>query len=386
MEYWSGKKITSLKENEIFVFGSNPSGIHGAGAAKDARAFGAKITVGRGLQGQTYALVTKNLEGKEGFYEKSTGITYEKAGYRSVSPKQICDNIDEMYECARNNPDKKFIVTYQHEIGFNGTPKTSLNGYNSLQLLDLFVTSDIPSNIVFHESYKEELERRVQLTIEYEERQKPKQEKEPQMNNTQNDNQKSGYTYFFSLHSPYSNFHPARFEFRNIVFSSSEQFMMYSKAKMFNNEDIAQQILEINKLPLVEKFLNGEVSREEIVKDKELAKQWNEIQKKVKGFGREVKNYNDKVWSDKRFNIVAVAVREKFSQNEDLKQTLLSTGQTYMVEASPYDKIWGIGLSEYDAKRTSPENWPGQNILGKVLDMVKEGLVAEAVPAKKFKP
>lgn len=59
MRFWTGETIKELKENQIFVFGSNPSGYHGAGAAKDAKAFGAVTHIGRGLQGQTYALVTK---------------------------------------------------------------------------------------------------------------------------------------------------------------------------------------------------------------------------------------------------------------------------------------------------------------------------------------
>lgn len=375
MEYWSGKKITSLKENEIFVFGSNPTGIHGAGAAKDARAFGAKISVGRGLCGQTYALITKNLEDKAGFTEKATGITYHKGGYRSVSPQQICENIDELYACARNNPDKKFIVTYQHEIGFNGTPKRSLNGYDSLEMLDFFVVANIPSNMVFHESYKEELEKRVNLAKEYEEKQK-------RVNMSKTEDNHPGYTYFFSLASPFSNFHPASFKFRDVQFSSSEQFMMYSKAKLFANHDIAQEILEINNYPMVQDFLSGKLTREEIVNDKELTKYWNEIQKEVKAFGRKVKNYDDKIWSEKRFNIVSVGVREKFSQNEDLKEILMKTGDTYMVEASPYDKIWGIGLSEYDAKKINPSQWPGENLLGKIFDNLKIYFKNEPKPSK----
>ena len=58
---WTGEQITQLEPNYVFVFGSNPEGRHGAGAARTALQFGAKYGVGRGLQGQTYALVTKNL-------------------------------------------------------------------------------------------------------------------------------------------------------------------------------------------------------------------------------------------------------------------------------------------------------------------------------------
>lgn len=163
MEFWSGNKIASLKDNEIFVFGSNPSGIHGAGAAKVAVGYGAKYGVGRGLVGRTYALVTKNL--KQGFTEKSTGITYHQDGYRSVSKEQLSVNIDEMYDVAKANPALRFLITYQYETWPNGSPKKSLNGYTSKELFDLFtVNKDIPSNIVFHDSYRALLERRLEPT------------------------------------------------------------------------------------------------------------------------------------------------------------------------------------------------------------------------------
>ncbi len=57
----------------------------------------------------------------------------------------------------------------------------------------------------------------------------------------------------------------------------------------------------------------------------------------------------------------------KFSQNQELKTLLLSTGDSILVEASSYDKIWRIGLNEYDAKKTKIEDWPGENLLGKAL-------------------
>ena len=73
---------------------------------KAALEFGAKFSNGRGLMGNSYALVTKNLNA--GFTEKATGITYHKDGYCSVSESQIKENIDELYEFAKQNLDKKF--------------------------------------------------------------------------------------------------------------------------------------------------------------------------------------------------------------------------------------------------------------------------------------
>lgn len=156
MKYWSGQIIPTLEKNEIFVFGSNPEGIHGAGGAKAALVFGAQFGVGRGLVGQTYALPTKNLT--EGFKEASTGIEYLIAGNRSISIEQIRENIKELYECAKSNPTLDFLITFQYETFEDGSPKTSLSGYTSQETFEMFtVEQEIPLNIVFHDSYKDRL-------------------------------------------------------------------------------------------------------------------------------------------------------------------------------------------------------------------------------------
>jgi ribA/ribD-fused uncharacterized protein len=65
----------------------------------------------------------------------------------------------------------------------------------------------------------------------------------------------------------------------------------------------------------------------------------------------------------------------KYTQNPKMYKTLMDTSNTILVEASPYDKIWGIGLDENTAKITDPKNWPGENLLGKVLDKVRNRLL-----------
>lgn len=151
--FWSGDKIRRLNDKEIFVFGSNPQGRHGAGAAREAMSFGAVRFNGRGLQGSSYALVTKNL--KAGFKEKSTGIVYEKEGYLSVSDEQIIDNIKELYVCAESMPDHRFYIPYRLECWPNGGVKKSLNGHGAIKMLDLFFKAGtIPVNISFHTSLK----------------------------------------------------------------------------------------------------------------------------------------------------------------------------------------------------------------------------------------
>lgn len=145
--FWRGDNITSMTGNNIFVYGANPEFRNGAGAAKAARAFGAKpYGSGRGIVGNTFGLITKNLE--PGFVEPGTGIKYEKAGERSVSKEQIRENIDELYECARNNPDKKFFIVYKNEGG-------NLNGYTPKEMWEMFTEGkQVPENIRFHASFR----------------------------------------------------------------------------------------------------------------------------------------------------------------------------------------------------------------------------------------
>lgn len=204
------------------------------------------------------------------------------------------------------------------------------------------------------------------------------------------------YTFFFNLNSPFSNFHPARFEYKGYTFISNEQFMMFSKAKNFNDEETATRIINIfnefykepgvfksmeDKLcfQLSSSFQRGEITREQILSDRDSVTAWNTIHKKIKQLGRQVKNFDEGYWAKRREKIVLFGAREKFNQNPELKEKLMLTGDNLMVEASPYDKVWGIGLSAVDAKKISPSQWPGQNLLGKVLDQLKKEFNNELV-------
>ena len=123
--------------NTIFVFGSNPEGKHGAGAAKIAREqFGAIYGQGEGLQGNAYALPTKDLR-----------VT-ENNGLRSISEAQIIESIKKLYKTARQNPDKQFKIAYRN------TNEASLNGYTGLEMIDMFLKAgSIPTNIVFSKEW-----------------------------------------------------------------------------------------------------------------------------------------------------------------------------------------------------------------------------------------
>lgn len=119
--------------NTIFVFGSNPEGRHGAGAAKIARLdFGAVYGVGEGLTGNAYALPTKDLRVTKNY------------GYRSIPPEAIIDSIKKLYEVAKTMPDKDFKVAYRN------VETKSLNGYTGIEMIHMFKQAgDIPDNIIF---------------------------------------------------------------------------------------------------------------------------------------------------------------------------------------------------------------------------------------------
>ena len=115
-----------------------------------------------------------------------------------------------------------------------------------------------------------------------------------------------------------SNWYLSDFKIDSIKFSSTEQYMMYKKAIVFNDNKIAKEILETT-----------DVS-------------------KIKALGRQVSNYNDKYWNGVRQIIIYKGLLEKFSQNKDLKKRLLNTGNDILAECAVQDKIWGIGLSMKD--------------------------------------
>ena len=121
----------------VFVFGSNPEGRHGAGAAKVARErFGAIYGQGEGLQGNAYALPTKDLRVKE------------NRGFRSISPEAITESIKKLYGTARENPDRTFCIAYRN------TDRPSLNGYTGYEMMRMFAAAGpLPENILVSEEW-----------------------------------------------------------------------------------------------------------------------------------------------------------------------------------------------------------------------------------------
>lgn len=140
--------ITQLKDNQIFVFGSNTQGRHGKGAALIARnKFGAIYGQAEGPQGQSYAIITKDLT---------------KSIHPSRTKEQITQQIHDLYEYARNNPDKEFLVAY------SGTG-TNLNAYSNKEMADMFSSEVIPNNIMFEDEFNSLLNERNWVDAKIEE-------------------------------------------------------------------------------------------------------------------------------------------------------------------------------------------------------------------------
>ena len=95
---------------------------------------------------------------------------------------------------------------------------------------------------------------------------------------------------------------------------------------------------------------------------------------KAKALGRQVHGFREEVWVEHRFGIVVTGNHAKFSQNEELRSYLVTTGTKVLVEASPGDRIWGIGMGKDNERATDPMRWRGLNLLGFALMEVRAHL------------
>ena len=127
-------------------------------------------------------------------------------------------------------------------------------------------------------------------------------------------------------------------------YSCAEQYMMGQKALIFNDFETFEKILSADH------------------------------PKQIKALGREVKNFNSNEWDAVKYSIVLNGNFYKFTQNEEMLKILISTGDKILAEASPLDKIWGIGLSEDDKNANDPNCWKGQNLLGFALMEVRDAI------------
>lgn len=157
--------------------------------------------------------------------------------------------------------------------------------------------------------------------------------------------EKNKYTFFWKDASPFSQWHKAGFTLDGIYFKTAEHYMMWKKAMAFSDAQSAEEILQA-KHP-----------------------------KDAKAIGRKVKNFKSDEWEKICKKIVYDGNHAKFTQNPDILKQLMDTAGTTLVEASPYDKIWGIGLIEEDARKIPENKWPGTNWLGLVLTQLRDNLL-----------
>lgn len=139
-----------------------------------------------------------------------------------------------------------------------------------------------------------------------------------------------------------SQWYGAPFRLEGRTFPTAEHYMMFRKATLFGDQESADKILAAPSPGAAKKL------------------------------GRGVRGFVQGVWDEQRLSIVAAGNEAKFGQNPELLAFLLATGNKVLVEASPTDRVWGIGLAEDDPKAKNPLEWRGLNLLGFAL-MIARG-------------
>jgi ribA/ribD-fused uncharacterized protein len=152
------------------------------------------------------------------------------------------------------------------------------------------------------------------------------------------------FHFYWQSGSPFSQCHSCRYTLDGFEYCNAEQGMMHGKALLFQDDQAAQAILRTTS------------------------------HQKIKALGRSVRGFHEKTWKKYRYGIVYRNNLAKFGQNPDILRKLLKT-TGMLVEASPDDPIWGIGLEEKIAKKIPVSKWPGLNLLGLVLTQVRDELL-----------
>lgn len=141
---------------------------------------------------------------------------------------------------------------------------------------------------------------------------------------------------------------PAPFVLDGVRYASAEHYMMAGKARLFGDDSTAAKILAAPE-PAAAKAL-----------------------------GRQIRSFDENTWKAHRFDLVVAANTAKFGQHPDLRAYLLATSSRVLVEASPVDRIWGIGLRADDPRAGDPARWRGLNLLGFALMRARTQLAAAA--------
>ncbi|MBX7228444.1 MAG: NADAR family protein [Burkholderiaceae bacterium] len=146
--------------------------------------------------------------------------------------------------------------------------------------------------------------------------------------------------------SCFSQWYGAPFEVAGERYPTAEHYMMAEKAVLFGDINIRRQILQAPNPGA------------------------------AKALGRRVLGFDEGTWTKERFAIVCRANLAKFSQNRELGEFLAHTGRRVLVEASPVDRVWGIGLAQDDERANNPNLWRGLNLLGFALMHARACLAA----------
>jgi hypothetical protein len=154
--------------------------------------------------------------------------------------------------------------------------------------------------------------------------------------------ERDGFVFFWNGWP--SQWHPADFTIDGVAYTCAEQFMMAEKARLFGDDETLRQILAATS------------------------------PREHKALGRNVRGFDEERWTAACREVVYRGNVGKFSQNAELKALLLATGDKTLVEASPTDRIWGIGLAADDRRATDRSAWRGKNWLGEALMRVRADL------------
>ncbi|MBC6699985.1 NADAR family protein [Hymenobacter puniceus] len=142
----------------------------------------------------------------------------------------------------------------------------------------------------------------------------------------------------------FSQWYPAPFKVAGDAYATAEHYMMAEKARLFQDEAIRQAILAVSHPD------------------------------QAKRLGRTIQDFDEARWNAARFSIVVEGNVAKFSQHSALRAFLLGTGARVLVEASPVDPVWGIGLAQDHPQAANPAEWRGLNLLGFALMEVRARL------------
>ena len=142
----------------------------------------------------------------------------------------------------------------------------------------------------------------------------------------------------------FSQWYDCYFEVDGVQYHTAEQYMMASKARLFGDDEVLNEIMEAYS------------------------------PHDYKKLGRKIHGFEQAPWNARKYDVVVEGNKAKFGQNPQLMEFLLSTGDAILAEASPYDKIWGIGIDRETALKGSVGQWQGENLLGCALMDVRDWL------------